>query len=404
MVWSFRFGSSLLSFILLVSVMTGCGVADTGQSVITVSAVVETQPVPNTGDAADDPVIWVNPTHPELSVVIGTDKKGGLGVYDLGGRLIQYVEIGNVNNVDLRNNFNLNNVPITLVTAGERRRDTLEIYRLNPATRKLENIAARAIETVGVYGSCMYHSRISGKFYYIVTSEKGEVEQWELFATPQGKVDATRVRAFTVGSQTEGCVADDELGHLYLAEEDVGIWKYGAEPNAGTTRTQIDAVGSKGNLTADVEGLAIYKTGNTTGYLIASNQGDNSYVIYDRAGNNRYIATFKIGASATIDAVTETDGLDVTSANLGPNFPRGMLVVQDGNNRPCNQNFKYVPWHTIAAAVGLPASTNAQLPLPVDTSNSEPVPAATSVPTPIPAECNVVQAPGGPVFMPMLLR
>lgn len=44
-----------------------------------VSAKVETQSVPIDGDAADDPAIWVHPTDPSLSTVIGTDKEGGLG-------------------------------------------------------------------------------------------------------------------------------------------------------------------------------------------------------------------------------------------------------------------------------------------------------------------------------------
>ncbi|PYK99620.1 MAG: hypothetical protein DME19_08030 [Verrucomicrobia bacterium] len=31
-----------------------------------------------------------------------------------------------------------------------------------------------------------------------------------------------------------GCVADDELGLFYVAEEAAGIWKFGAEPDAGS--------------------------------------------------------------------------------------------------------------------------------------------------------------------------
>jgi 3-phytase len=99
----------------------------------------------------------------------------------------------------------------------------------------------------------------------------------ELFATESNRVDARKVRSFTVGSQTEGCVVDDTAGVLYIAEEAVGIWKYGAEPEAGNARTPVDSAGG-GHLVADIEGLIIADTGNGTGYLIASSQGDNSYV------------------------------------------------------------------------------------------------------------------------------
>src|SRR5215213_11465062 len=106
----------------------------------------------------------------------------------------------------------------------------------------------------------MYHSAVTGRFYIFVNSEAGEVEQWELLATSESRVDARKVRSFTVGSQTEGCVADDTAGVLYIAEEAVGIWKYGAEPDANTAGTKVDSAGG-GHLVADVEGLTIADTG-----------------------------------------------------------------------------------------------------------------------------------------------
>src|SRR5262249_13638526 len=59
----------------------------------------------------------------------------------------------------------------------------------------------------------------------------------------------------------------------------------------------------------------------------------------------------------SIDAVSGTDGIDATSASLGPAFPQGMFIAQDGENDGCNQNFKFVPWHAIANAIG-PAGAN----------------------------------------------
>ena len=39
-----------------------------------VSAAIETDPTPASDDTADDPCVWVHPTNPSLSVIIGTDK------------------------------------------------------------------------------------------------------------------------------------------------------------------------------------------------------------------------------------------------------------------------------------------------------------------------------------------
>jgi 3-phytase len=45
--------------------------------------------------------------------------------------------------------------------------------------------------------------------------------------------------------------------------------------------------------------------------------------------------------------VTETDGIHATSANLGPMFPSGVFIAQDGLDDKGKQNFKLVPWHRI---------------------------------------------------------
>ena len=322
---------------------------------IQVTATVETEPVPSKGDAADDACVWIHPAAPSRSTVIGTDKRGGLAVYDLAGRALQYLPDGKLNNVDIRYQFPLGGESVDLVTAANRSNDSIAIYKVNPVTRGLENAAAGTILTeIEVYGSCMYRSRTTGKYYFYVNSKKGEVRQWELFDNGSGKIDARKVRAFDVGDQTEGCVADDDLGYFYIGEEEVGIWKYGAEPSDGTERTLVDSTDASGHLTKDVEGLTIYYASDGTGYLIASSQGSDEFVIYCREENNAYTATFQIVAGNSIDRVTGTDGIDVVNSYLGPAFPRGVFIAQDGKNDDGNQNYKLVPWQAIAEAVSPP--------------------------------------------------
>lgn len=310
-----------------------------------VTATVETEPMPHSGDAADDPAIWINPQDPAQSTIIGTDKQGGLAVYDLSGKQLQYLADGQMDNVDLRDGFTLGGQPVALVTAGNRKDNSLAVYKVNPRTRQLENAAARKLtHGIQVYGSCMYRSAKTSKVYYFATSKSGDVEQWELFDS-SGKVDAKKVRNFKVGTTVEGCVADDELGHFYVSEEAVGIWKYGAEPDSGATRTQVAKVGD-GHLVADVEGLAIAYGKDGKGLLMASSQGNHSYVVYRREGNNEFVKKFRVG-QGTLDGAEETDGIDVTTANLGPAFPQGVFVAHDGFNDKGNQNFKLVPLQAI---------------------------------------------------------
>jgi myo-inositol-hexaphosphate 3-phosphohydrolase/signal transduction histidine kinase len=305
-------------------------------------AAAETQPVPHDGDAADDPAIWVNRREPARSAVIGTDKDGGIAVYDLAGRQLQYLPAGKLNNVDLRTEFRVGGQRITLVAASNRSEDTIALYELDARTRRL---SARGTIPAGikVYGLCMYRSRRTGAIHVFVDGKSGGVEQWQL--VPRGRAVTGRlVRRFDVGSDVEGCVADDALGRLYVSEEEHGIWRYGAEPRAGRARELVDSTGARGHLVADVEGLAIVSGAGRRGFLIASSQGDSTFVAYRRAGANAFVRKFAIRAGRQADGVEDTDGIDVTSAPLGAAFPHGLLVAQDGSNDNGNQNFKLVRW------------------------------------------------------------
>lgn len=58
---------------------------------------------------------------------------------------------------------------------------------------------------------------------------------------------------------------------------------------------------------------------------------------------------------AGIDGASETDGLEVSPANSGGPFSRGMLVVHDGFKRMPEgaQNYQAVAWDDIARALKL---------------------------------------------------
>jgi 3-phytase len=316
----------------------------------TVAATVETDPVLHRGDAAEDVAIWIDPNDPSRSTIIGTDNDGGLIVYDLAGKTLQYLPAGKMHNVDIRTGFPLAGAPVALVTAGNRDNNTVAIYKVNPQSRLLEDVAARPIQpTVVTFGSCMYHSPTTGAFFYIVTTEEGTIEQWELVDSG-GRVDGRKVRDLSVapGQSLEGCVADDQLRRLYVGEKKSGIWRYGAEPDAVDPPVKIDATGSTGHLVADVEGLTIAYGAGEAGYLIASSQGNNSFSVYERGGVNRFVQRFEIRGGG-VDAAEDTDGIDVTTANAGPQFSGGFFVAQDGKNDGGNQNFKLVPWSAIVA-------------------------------------------------------
>lgn len=309
------------------------------------------------GDVADDLAIWIDEEDPNRSTIIGMSKarKGGIEVFDLNGQELQFLQMGRIGGLDLRPYFPLGGQDVSLVAAINRSDNDLLFFRVDPASRMLEDITARIIRAgMSVYGCCLYHSQVNGQFYFIVTSQNGWVEQWHIFDDGSGQVDAERARSFDVGGTTEGCVADDELGWLYIAEENKGIWKYYAEPDAGLIRQKVDKTGKGGHLDADVEGLALYYGNGEEGYLLASSQGNDTFAIYQRQGCNDYLGSFQITANEVlgIDGCQATDGIDLTSRSLGPAYPGGLFVAHDSRNTGgSSSNYKLVPWQAIAAAI-----------------------------------------------------
>ncbi len=141
--------------------------------------------------------------------------------------------------------------------------------------------------------------------------------------------------SFAVGSQVEGCVADDESSFVYMGQESHGVWKYGAEPGSGNSRVLVDD--NSGHLNSDVEGVTIYYASGGKGYILVSSQGASEYDVYDRQSPHNYLTTFKVqGASST-------DGIDVNNANLGSIFPQGMFIVHSGGAA-----LRAVSWQAIA--------------------------------------------------------
>ncbi len=322
-----------------------------------VEAAIETNVMDTEGDSADDPAIWIHPKETSKSLVITTNKKAGLVVYNLEGKEVQFVQSGRVNNVDVRYGFNLNGQVVDIVAASNRSFNSISIYRIEPDSGTLIDISARTIRSAldEVYGFCLYKSAISGKFYAFMNSKSGNMEQWELFATDNNRIDGRLVRSFKVGEQTEGCVADDELGYLYVGEETYGIWKYLAEPDKGGDRKSV-ADTSQSFVVPDIEGLTLYYGSEGRGYLLASVQGDNSYAVFERGGKNKFLGCFRIVDSSNTDAVEETDGIDVINMAMNDRFPNGFFIAQDGynknNGQDTTQNFKMVPWEHIANSFG----------------------------------------------------
>lgn len=317
-----------------------------------VFAITETTPVPSLDDAADDPVVWVNESDVTQSRIVGTDKQSGLIVYDLEGKQLQHLADGLPNNVDLRANISIPGFDGALVVTSDRADNTLGLYSMSAeGLTRLGSIASPVEEP---YGACMGH--LFGLPTGFVTYKTGEVIAYRIESIAS-EVNASVVKVAQFETQLEGCTVDDERGVLYVGEENRGFWALELtevdQRLSGSDPVLLDGLEQDSGLVADVEGLDLYIGADGERYLVVSSQGNDSFAVYAVEGDGfevDFVKRFRVSAQTSgIDGAQETDGIAVSSANLGSRYPEGILVVQDGFNAPQGsaQNFKYVDWRSL---------------------------------------------------------
>lgn len=332
---------------LVALILAGCATTSVPQTATAplVAATAETDPVDTAADAADDPAIWRNPADPAKSLVIGTDKKAGIHVYSLAGKRLSFTPADRLNNVDLRT------VGTRVIAAASDRADVdaahVSLFTLDTAAARLVPLGRFPVGPGEAYGMCLWTRARDHALFGFVVLKDGRIDQVAIDVSG-GLPKVTTVRSMKLASQAEGCVVDDRTGLLYVAEEDVGLWRFDADPAAPATATPIAQVDGK-TLVADAEGLALAPSGRRGGYLVVSSQGDNAYTLYRLPGVT-YAGRFRIGGGA-IDGTSDTDGIDLMLGDFGPAYPGGLFVAQDGDNAPDTQNFKFVSWTAVRRAL-----------------------------------------------------
>jgi len=320
---------------LAVSALVGGALAALGDDEVDLTVQRRLDLVYDGIDDTDDHCIWIHPTDPSLSTIITADKAAdNLVVYDLSGATLQILpffqsDTGSEQpgNVDLRYGFPLGGDFVDIVAVNQRASSQgrgARIFAVDPETRLLTRIDDGQEMEHANYGMCLYKSPVSGTFYYFATSKSQGVRQYELADNGQGQITLIEVRSWDL-RKCESAVADDELGYVYVAEERTGIYRYGAEPDDSIEAVHIAVVGENGYKN-DAEGLTIYYARDGGGYLIASSQGNDRFMVYNRQPPHEFVKSFHI------EDVEETDGIDVTNVDLGPDFPYGLFVCHaDGN-------------------------------------------------------------------------
>ncbi len=333
---------------LAAAILSSCNSGDKLAAVAenAVKPTVITEVVPND---TDDPAIWVNPKDSSEVFVIGTDKHektGGLYLYDMEGKIVnQVTPLDRPNNVDIAYGFNLDGRIVDIAVVTERGTDKIRVFTL-PDLKPIDNGGIPVFEGEkdrSPMGIALYTKADStgNKIQAIVGRKTGEsgryLFQYDLVDNG-GTVVGKKVREFGKfegGKEIEAIAVDNQLGYVYYSDEGFGIHKYYADPANGN---QELAVFGKTDFKRDHEGIAIYQSSDSTGYIIVSNQQNNSFNIYPREGVAGNPNQHQLITEVPVSAV-ECDGADAISLPIGSKFPKGMLVAMSNG-----MVFHYYDW------------------------------------------------------------
>lgn len=303
--------------------------------------VIVTEAVPSD---SDDPAIWVHPDNPALSLIVGTDKKdpGGLYVFDLEGKIQADKTVTGLrrpNNVDIEYGLLLGGKPVDIAVTTERLTHELRIFSL-PDMQAVDGggIEVFVGETAQRYrdlmGISLYKRPADGAIFAILGRKEGPQEgylwQYRLADDGTGRVGATLVRkfgAYSGAGEIEAIAVDDVLGHVYYSDEAAGIRKYHADPEAGNE--QLAIFGTDG-FTEDREGISIYPTGATEGFIIVSDQQANSFNLYPRQGQPGHPHRHELVRKVKV-AANESDGCEVGPVAFNETFSQGLFVAMSDN-------------------------------------------------------------------------
>lgn len=345
--------TSILSLSFLF-VLGSCGIGQPKHDPNAIEPLYVTDPVKHD---TDDPAIWVNPADPAQSLVLGTDKDedGAIYVYDLKGKIIEEKVVRNLkrpNNVDVAYGLSLGGQQVDIAVATERFTHKLRIFSL-PDMKAIDNggldmfVGESGEEHRDLMGIALY-TNAEGQIYAVVGRKNGPTDgtylwQYLLEDDGNGAVQATLARKFGQFSGTkeiEAIAVDNELGYIYYSDEQVGVRKYYADPAKGNDELAlISAEGYK----EDNEGISFYKTSDTTGYIIVSDQSANHFKFYKREGEG---SAHDHQLLTSIPVMTNnSDGSETVSIPLNDDFKHGLFVAMSDD-----KTFHYYRWEDIAGS------------------------------------------------------
>ncbi len=349
-------GRSILIFSLFLGLLFSCSPVKEKEEItqpkIAVSVITDT-----VSYDTDDPAIWMHPTDPSKSLIIGTDKDslGALYVFNLEGKIVDSLVrkgIQRPNNVDVGYGLTLaDGSKIDFAVTGERLTSKLRFFslpdmkELNPGGFEIF-LGEEGPDFRDLMGVALYKSPSTGNQYVIAGRKNGPTDgtylwQYEITAAADG-IRLELIRKFGQYSgkkEIEAIAVDAALGYIYYSDEGVGVRKYAAEPDMGNKELGLFATEGFAD---DHEGISIYELDDSTGYLLISDQQANLFHVFPREGSPENPHAHSLITKVLL-STNQSDGSEVSSRSFGPKFPKGIFIAMSDN-----KTFHFYRWEDVA--------------------------------------------------------
>jgi 3-phytase len=180
---------------------------------------------------------------------------------------------------------------------------------LDTKTNELRELLRLPVPAFKIENLCLSRDAANNLSLFIL-DERGTAEHW-LLVDAQGNQLVKHLRNLPIPPNSKACAVDDKQDLLFVAEEAVGVWAYGASVETAPGRMVVDMAAPFGNLLSGVELLATVPNG-----LLAIAPEEKMLLVYRTAQDG-----FQLQQKINLNGIQK---------------PEALSAVYDSTNRKLN--------------------------------------------------------------------
>ncbi|SHO55096.1 phytase [Vibrio quintilis] len=331
------------------ALLTGCNSSDSDQTTSASKSLVTSVTAKTSYEDIGDAAYWVNDSDAEKSLLAVTLEGDGLAVYNRSGEELIHLTNIETTGADIRYGITSESGDsVDLLAVALPDDNAFGFYAISYENKVQLKDLGTITTDLSAEGVCLYKNTTSGELILTGITEDGTAAQYKLkydgseiksvLSDDQGAPVA--VRKLSVGGELSACIVDDETSTLYIAEQDLGVWAYGAAPEDINSRRLVDSIEPLGAL-SEIEGLDLVYLADGNGYLLAADE-NKGLTLYDRD-------TWKLAAQITAEGVDEIKSLSVADD--------GIWIANSELDEPRYEKLTYATLNQTAGISSMPVNS-----------------------------------------------